>query len=65
MELAKLGPAVTLVGLVVMLCTGWVRQRLRAQKGAPSPHLVRLHSWGSLAAFTLIMVGLCLLWLEK
>jgi hypothetical protein len=56
-----LGRILTLLGLILVLLTGWGRRRARQQQQAPSPALRKLQSWGSLAAFGLILAGLILM----
>ncbi len=61
METVDLGRILALLGLILVLLTGWRRRRARAQKQAPSPALLKLQSWGSLVAFGLILAGLILM----
>jgi len=57
-----IGQLVALAGLVLLLVVNLSRGRLRRQR-QPSPGLLLLHQWGSLAAFLLIFIGLGLMWL--
>jgi uncharacterized membrane protein len=61
MEIVNLGRILALLGLILVLLTGWVRRQARAQKQSPSPALLKLQSWGGLVALGLILAGLILM----
>jgi hypothetical protein len=61
MDTINLGRILALLGLILVLLTGWGRRRARQQQQAVSPALLKLQSWGSLAAFGLILAGLILM----
>ncbi len=65
MEPINLGRILTLLGLILVLVTGWGRRRAREQRQSVSPKLLKLQSWGSLAAFLLILAGLVLMNYQK
>jgi hypothetical protein len=64
MEKINLGQLLTIVGMVLFLITAWGRRQVRTQR-QPSPGLVKLQNWGSLAAFALILAGLVLMNYQK
>jgi hypothetical protein len=65
MGTGNLGQILAIVGLILVVLTGWGRRRARQQGQAPSPALVKLQTWGSLAAFGLILAGLVLMNYQK
>ena len=64
METGKLGHILAILGMILFLITVWGRRQARTQM-QPSAALIRLQSWGSLAAFALILAGLILLSYQK
>ncbi len=64
MGIGNLGPILAGLGMIVLLVTAWGRRRSRAQR-QPSPALLKLQNWGSLAAFGLILAGLVLMHYQK
>uniref|UniRef100_A0A7C3SLA5 Uncharacterized protein n=1 Tax=Desulfobacca acetoxidans TaxID=60893 RepID=A0A7C3SLA5_9BACT len=65
METANLGRILTLLGLILVLLTGWARRRVRLPKPSASPWLLRLQNWGRPGAFLLILAGLLLMYHHK
>ncbi len=64
MDTPLFGQGLALAGLLLLLAANLARGQVRRRRQA-SPALVHLHSWGSLAAFALILTGLGLMWLGK
>lgn len=60
----KLGPILAGLGMILFLITAWGRRQARTQR-QPSAALLKLQSWGSLAAFALILAGLVLMNYQK
>jgi hypothetical protein len=65
MSTNELGQLLAFLGLILVLLIGWGRRRARAQKRSVSPVLLKIQSWGSLAAFGLILAGLILMSYHK
>lgn len=64
METTSLGPILAVLGMILFLVTAWGRRQARTQR-QPSAALLKLQSWGSLAAFGLILAGLVLMNYQK
>lgn len=64
MQTGSLGQVLAVLGMILFLITAWGRRQARTRK-QPSAALVKLQSWGSLAAFGLILAGLVLMNYQK
>ncbi len=64
METPYLGQGLALAGMLLLLAANLARGQARRQR-QPVSWWVRLHSYGSFAAFALILMGLGLMWLGK
>lgn len=61
MQTGGLGQILALVGFILLLVAGVGRQRARQRPTPPSGAFQLFQTWGSLAAFALIVLGLLLM----
>jgi hypothetical protein len=62
MGTGKLGQILALIGLILVLITGWGRRRGRSgQKQSAAPTGIRYQFWAGLGGFLLILAGLVLM----
>lgn len=65
MSTLELGPLLALVGMVVLLLSGWARRSARKEGKQKDPHVLRQQRWLYGTAYALILLGLFLMWGKK
>ncbi|MDI6854496.1 MAG: hypothetical protein QME75_12930 [Deltaproteobacteria bacterium] len=65
MENANIGQILAILGLVVVLLTGWGRRRRRDRRQAPSRTELLIQNWAAVAGFLMILAGLVLMSFHK
>jgi LPXTG-motif cell wall-anchored protein len=65
METLRSGQILALLGLVLVVLTGWGRRRRRDRQKPPSRTELLLQTWGSVAGFLMILAGLVLMSFHK
>ena len=59
------GEILALVGLGLLLLTGWGRQRQRKLRHPPRPGFILWQRWGGVAAYVCVALGLLLMYAQK
>ena len=65
MDTGNYGQILALVGLILVMFTGWGRRRLRDRKQALSPTTLAIQYWAGTAGFLMILAGLVLMSFSK
>jgi hypothetical protein len=65
MPAGNLGPVLALLGLVLLLVSGWRRQWARQRRLPAGAGLTPWSGLSALVAYALILVGLWLMWVQK